>query len=59
MPNKEFAEELHKPIFRKVKNRKVYSSFKDDLWGVDQKDMQLVSKYFGKICFLIMCYRCF
>ena len=27
--NKQLAEELHKPIIRKFKNRKVYSAFKD------------------------------
>ena len=39
--NEILAEELHKPI----KRRKVYSSFKDNIWGVDLADMQLISKY--------------
>ena len=30
--NQELANELHKPIIRKFKNRKVYSSFKDNIW---------------------------
>ena len=36
---------LEKPIIRKSKKRKVYSSFKDDIWGVDLADMQSLSKY--------------
>ena len=43
--NKQLAEELHKPIIRNFKRRKVYSSFKDNIWGVDLADMQLISKY--------------
>ena len=27
-----------------LKKRKVYSSFKDNIWGVDLADMQLISK---------------
>ena len=30
--NKQLAEELHKPIIRKFKKRKVYSAFKDNIW---------------------------
>ena len=43
--NKQLANELHKPIIRKFKKRKVYSSFKDNILGVDLADMQLISKY--------------
>ena len=42
--NEQLAEELHKPIFRKFKKRKVYSTFKDNIWGADLADMQLISK---------------
>ena len=46
MPQSEqLAEELHKPIIRKFKKRKVCSSFKDNIWGADLADMQLISKY--------------
>ena len=34
------ADELHKPIIKKFDNRKVYSQFKDIIWGVDLADMQ-------------------
>ena len=43
--NQQLAKELHKPILRKFKKRKVYSSFKDNVWGVDLADMQLISRY--------------
>ena len=31
-PNYQLASELHKPIIRKFKERKVYSSFRDNIW---------------------------
>ena len=42
--NMQLADELHKPIIRKFKKRKVYSSFRDNIWGADLADMQLISK---------------
>ena len=42
--NQQLAKELYKPIIRKIKKRKVYSSFKDNICGVDLADMQLISK---------------
>ena len=38
------ADELHKPIIKKFKKRKVYSQFKDNIWGVDLADMQSLSR---------------
>ena len=43
-PNEQLSEELHKPIIRKFKKRKVYSSFKGNICGADLADMQSVSK---------------
>ena len=43
--NEQLANELHKPIIRKFEKREVYSTFKDNIWGVDLADMQLLSKY--------------
>ena len=43
--NIQLADELHKPIIKKLKKRKVYSSFRDNIWGVDLANMQLLSKY--------------
>ena len=34
------ADELHKSIIKKFDKRKVYSQFKDNIWGVDLADMQ-------------------
>ena len=39
-PNYQMADELHKPITKKIEKRKVYSSFRDNVWGVDLADMQ-------------------
>ena len=44
-PNHQLANELHKPIIRKFKKRKVYSSFRDNIWGIDLADIQSLSKY--------------
>ena len=43
--NKELAEELYKPIIKKIKKRKVRSAFIDNIWGADFADMQLISKF--------------
>ena len=43
--NYQLPNELHKPIIKKFYKRKVYSSFKDNIWGVDLADMQSLSKY--------------
>ena len=52
-PNYQLANELHKPIITKFKKRKVYSSFKDNIWGVDLADMQSLSKYNKRIKYLL------
>ena len=39
------AEELQETIIRKLKKRKIYSGFKDNIWGADLADMQLISKF--------------
>ena len=38
------ADERHKPIIRKFNKGKVYSQFKDNIWGVDLADMQSLSR---------------
>ena len=42
-PNHQLA--LHKQIIRKFKRQKVYSLFRDNIWGVDLVDMQPLRKY--------------
>ena len=53
LENEQLANELHKPIIRKFEKRKVYSTFKDNIWGADVADMQLLSKYNKGIRFLL------
>ena len=38
MQIQQLAEELHKPIITKFEKRKVYWSFKDNIWGADLGD---------------------
>ena len=42
MSNKELAEELHKPIIRKFKKRKLHSPFIDKSFNL--ADMQLIKE---------------
>ena len=51
--NEQLAEELHKPIIKKLKKRKVYSPFKDNIWGADLADMQLISRFNKGFRFLL------
>ena len=45
-PNYQLANELHKPIVRKLqKKKKFYSYFGGNSWSVDLADMQSLSKY--------------
>ena len=37
--NEQLAKELRKPIIRKFKKIKVYSGFRDNIWGADLADM--------------------
>ena len=53
LQNEQLAEELHKLIIRKFEKRRVYSTFKDNIWGADLGDMQLLSKYNKGIRFLL------
>ena len=43
--NQQLANEHHKPIIRKFKKRKEYSSYRDNTWSADLADMKLISKY--------------
>ena len=45
MSDQQLAEELHKPVIRKFRKRKVHSPFIDIIWGADLADMQLISKF--------------
>ena len=49
----QLANKLHKPIIRKIKQRKVYFRFKDNIWGADLADMQLIRTFNKGIRFLL------
>ena len=51
--NGQSSEELHKPIIKKILKRRVYSSFKVNIWGADLADVQLISKFIKGIMFLL------
>lgn len=51
--NQQLANELHKPIITKHKIHKFCSSFKDDIWGESLAGIQLVSKYYKGLRFLL------
>ena len=53
IPNKELAEELHKPIIIKFNKRKVHSPFIENIWGANLADMQLISKFNKGFRFLL------
>ena len=43
----------YKPIIRKLKKRKVYSSLINNIWGADLADMQLIGKFNRGFRFLL------
>ena len=51
--NIQLAEESNKPVIKKFKKRKVDSGFKDNIWGADLADMQLISKFNKGFKFLL------
>ena len=51
--NLKLAKELHKPIIRNFNKRTVYWRFKNNIWGADLADMQLISKLTKGFGFLL------
>ena len=49
----DLAEELHKPITKKFKKGTVYLGFKDNIWGNDLADMQLIRNFNKGFRFLL------
>ena len=52
--NQELAQELHKPIIRKFEKRKVFSSFRVNIWGTDLAGVQLISNLINELVFYYM-----
>ena len=38
--NEQLAEELHKPVIKKLKRRKVYAKFNDNIWASNLLEMK-------------------
>ena len=51
--NEELGQELHKPVIKKTKSRKVYSRFKDNIWEADLPDMRSFSSFNRSIKYLL------
>ena len=52
-PNYQVENELHKRIIRKFTSPKVYSSIRDNIWGIELADMQSLNKYSKGINYLL------
>ena len=52
-PNQQLVNKLPEQIIRRFKRRKVYSSLRDNIWGVDFADMQSLRKYNKGIKYLL------
>ena len=51
--NEKLAEELHTPIIKKFKRRKVYARFKDIIWAVDLAEMGPLSSKNQNVKYLL------
>ena len=51
--NEKLAEELHKRVIKIFLKRTVYSRFKDNIWGADLADMQLINEFNKRFRFLL------
>ena len=41
--NGQVAEELHKPVIKKFKKRKIYVRYKDNIWAADLAEIRSLS----------------
>ena len=57
--NKQIAAELHKPVTKKLKKRKVYVKFKDNIWAPDLAEMESLSSKNKNVKYSFVCHRCF
>ena len=51
--NEQLAEELHKLVIRKVKRRKFYARFKDNIWVADLSEMGSLSSKNKNVKYLL------
>ena len=53
LSTRQLAEKLHRPIIKNFNKRTFYSGFRDNIWGADLADMQLISKFNKGFRFLL------
>ena len=51
--NQQIAEDLHKPEAKKIKKRKVYARFKDNIWAADLAEMESLSSKNKNVNYLL------
>ena len=51
--NEQLAKELHKPVIKKFKRRKVYARFKDNMLEADLAEIQLLSSKNKNVKYLL------
>ena len=51
--NEQLAEELHKPVMKKFKRRKVYAKFKGNIWAANLIEMEALSSKNKNVRYLL------
>ena len=51
--NEQLAKELHKPVIKKFKRRKVYAIFKGNIWAADLAEMESLSSKNKNVKYLL------
>ena len=51
--NEQLAEELHKPVTKKIKKRKIYARFKANIWPADLAEMGSLSSKNKNVKYLL------
>ena len=51
--NEVLAQEQHKPVIKKIKRRKVYSRFKDNIWVADLAETRSLSFFDFRVNYLL------
>ena len=57
--NEQLVEELHKPLIKKFERRKIYVTFKDNIWAADLAEMGSLSSKNKNVEYLLYVIRCF
>ena len=51
--NEQLAKELHKPVTKKFKRRKIYAIFKYNIWAAHLAEMELLSSKYKNVKYLL------